>query len=67
VKFGLQFELKNQQAELQPGDKAATALQEEAPAALPKKAEGKSTETGGNGEAAKPATVIALDNFRKKH
>jgi hypothetical protein len=67
VKFGLQFELKNQPVEMQPGDNAATALQEEAPAALPKKAEGTSAETGGNGEAAKPATVIALDNFRKKH
>ena len=71
VKFGLQFELKNQQVELQPADKAAPAgakdeTTAEAPTALPaKKTETKSAEA--NGDAAKPGTVIALDTFRKKH
>lgn len=67
VKFGLQFELKNQQVELQPSEKPApaAAAKEEAPTALPKKTETKPAEA--NGEAAKPATVIALDTFRKKH
>jgi hypothetical protein len=64
VKFGLQFELKNQQVELQPGDKPVAM--EEAPTALPQKSESKPAEANGSGEA-KPATVIALDNFRKKH
>jgi len=70
VKFGLQFELKNQQVELQPSDKPALAAVQdpapaEAPTALPtKKTEAKPAE---GGDAAKPATVIALDTFRKKH
>jgi hypothetical protein len=63
VKFGLQFELKSQQVELQAADKATPAGKEESPTALPKKSDAKPAE----GEAAKPATVIALDNFRKKH
>jgi hypothetical protein len=68
VKFGLQFELKNQQVELQPGDKAAPAAsKEEAPTALPKKSDAATPTEGNAGESAKPATVIALDNFRKKH
>ncbi len=67
VKFGLQFELKNQQVELQPGDKPAPAMtKDEAPATLPKKSDSKPAEANG-GDSAKPATVIALDNFRKKH
>ena len=71
VKFGLQFELKNQQVELQPADKTAPAAVKdetpaEAPTALPaKKTETKSAEA--DGDAAKPGTVIALDTFRKKH
>jgi hypothetical protein len=67
VKFGLQFELKNQQVELQPAsDKpAAAAAKEEAPTALPKKSE--AAKPAESNESAKPATVIALDNFRKKH
>jgi uncharacterized protein len=64
VKFGLQFELKNQQVELQPGDKLGA--KDEAPRALPKNADAKPVEANG-GDSAKPATVIALDNFRKKH
>jgi hypothetical protein len=67
VKFGLQFELKNQQVELQPGDKPAlVAAKDEAPTALPKKPESKPAETNASGDA-KPGTIIALDNFRKKH
>lgn len=67
VKFGLQFELKNQQVELQPGDKPALAVaKDEAPTALPKKTDGTPAEANG-GESTKPATVVALDNFRKKH
>jgi hypothetical protein len=67
VKFGLQFELKNQQVELQPGDKPTlVAAKEEAPTALPAKADAKPAEAN-SGDSAKPATVIALDNFRKKH
>jgi hypothetical protein len=71
VKFGLQFELKNQQVELQPADKPASAgatdlVTAETPTALPaKKAEAKPAEA--NSGDAKPATVIALDTFRKKH
>jgi hypothetical protein len=68
VKFGLQFELKNQQVELQASDKPAAkdSAQAEPAKALPaKKAETKAAET--DGEAAKPGTVIALDTFRKKH
>jgi len=67
VKFGLQFELKNQQVELQPGDKPVSdAPKNEPPTALPKKPEASPVESGSS-ESAKPATVIALDNFRKKH
>ena len=67
VKFGLQFELKNQQVELQPGDKPAlVAAKDEAPTALPKKSESKPAEANGSGDA-KAGTIIALDNFRKKH
>jgi hypothetical protein len=73
VKFGLQFELKNQQVELQPADKATPTLvpgdvkdQGDAPKALPaKKTDAKPADA--SGDAAKPATVIALDTFRKKH
>jgi uncharacterized protein len=67
VKFGLQFELKNQQVELQPGDKpAAVAAKDEAPKALPAiKAE--TNPADANGDGTKPSTVIALDTFRKKH
>jgi hypothetical protein len=68
VKFGLQFELKNQQVELQPSDQPAEVKDQvaEAPKALPaKKPEAKSAEA--DGDAAKPGTVIALDTFRKKH
>jgi hypothetical protein len=67
VKFGLQFELKNQQVELQPASEKTAAAREEAPAALPKKSEAARPAEGNGGEGAKPATVIALDNFRKKH
>ena len=67
VKFGLQFELKNQQVELQPSEKPALVAKEEAPKALPTKAEAKPAETGSSSSDAKPATVIALDTFRKKH
>ena len=63
VKFGLQFELKNQQVELQPGD--MPEAKDEMPTALPTKTETKADEADDDG--AKPATVIALDNFRKKH
>jgi hypothetical protein len=63
VKFGLQFELKSQQVELQPSDKPET--KDEAPVALPKKTEAKAEDA--NGDGTKPATVIALDTFRKKH
>src|SRR3954463_4741701 len=68
VKFGLQFELKNQQVELQPGDKPAqaAATKDEAPTALPKKSDAKPAEPNAAGDA-KPATIIALDTFRKKH
>ena len=69
VKFGLQFELKNQQVELQPSDKNAAKdpAPVDAPKALPaKKAESRPEEPS-SGDAAKPATVIALDTFRKKH
>src|SRR3954466_4401240 len=61
VKFGLQFELKNQQVELQPSEKSATtAVKDQAstetPQALPvKKSEAKPA--GGDSDAAKPATV----------
>jgi len=69
VKFGLQFELKNQQVELQPTDTPAAVGEQasaEAPTALPaKKTETKSADA--DGDAAKPGTVIALDTFRKKH
>jgi hypothetical protein len=64
VKFGLQFELKNQQVELQPADKPAVAAKEEAPKALPKSGDAAKP---AEGDDAKPATVIALDSFRKKH
>ncbi len=70
VKFGLQFELKNQQVELQPADKpaASAARTDEAPTALPKKSNSKARgEATAGDRCAKPATVIALDNFRKKH
>jgi hypothetical protein len=66
VKFGLQFELKNQQVELQPSDKPSAGATDEAPTALPKKSESKPADAAAS-DAAKPATVIALDNFRKKH
>jgi hypothetical protein len=67
VKFGLQFELKNQQVDLQPADKPSAAIaKDEAPTALPKKADAKPADSNGSTDA-KPATVIALDNFRKKH
>ena len=71
VKFGLQFELKNQQVELQPSDTAATdASKDQAPAETPtalltKKTEAKPADA--HAGDAKPATVIALDTFRKKH
>jgi hypothetical protein len=69
VKFGLQFELKNQQVELQPGDKPvpATGVQEDAPKALPNKSESAKPAEANGSDGAKPATVIALDTFRKKH
>jgi hypothetical protein len=68
VKFGLQFELKNQQVELQPDDKTAQAAAKEgAPTALPKKSEAAKPAEGSGSDGTKPATVIALDNFRKKH
>src|SRR5215470_14835990 len=67
VKFGLQFELKNQQVDLQPADNAAQAAKDEAPTALPKKSEAGKPAEGNGSDPAKPATVIALDNFRKKH
>jgi hypothetical protein len=69
VKFGLQFELKNQQVELQPdSDKAVpAAAKDDAPTALPKKSDTTKPAESNGGDAAKPATVIALDNFRKKH
>jgi hypothetical protein len=76
VRFGLQFEQKNQQVELQPNnaDKAVTATdktESPAPTALPK-SEARPSLPGAtpaapaaNGE--KAGTVIALDTFRKKH
>jgi hypothetical protein len=44
---------------------APVAAKDEAPTALPKKTETKPAESSGDG--AKPGTIIALDNFRKKH
>jgi hypothetical protein len=67
VKFGLQFELKNQQVELQPADQTAPAAKDEAPKALPKKSESANPAEANGGDGTKPATVIALDTFRKKH
>jgi hypothetical protein len=65
VKFGLQFEQKNQQADLLPGDNAPAGPEKlEIPKALPK--EGSPTEPSAAGESGK-ATVVALDTFRKKH
>ncbi|HVO02877.1 MAG TPA: ClpXP protease specificity-enhancing factor SspB [Candidatus Cybelea sp.] len=83
VKFGLQFEMKNQHIELQPAPEKAQAektsaekAQADAPKALPKgRSESKSpaatpADQPGDapaGEAGKAGTVIALDTFRKKH
>src|SRR3954466_8061158 len=68
VKFGLQFELKNQQVELQTSETPAQATSDQAPADAPKALPAKKaeTKTDADGEAAKPGTVIALDTFRKK-
>ena len=67
VKFGLQFELKNQQVELQPGDKSATAEKTEAPKALPKATSAESGSESPDAADAGKSTVVALDTFRKKH
>ena len=78
VRFGLQFELKNQQVELQPNtataDKAIAPAEKSdaaAPTALPK-AEPRPSLPGASPAPAaadgdKAGTVIALDTFRKKH
>ena len=82
VRFGLQFELKNQQVDL-PGDtqsgtgeakaSAKTATVTPEPKALPK-SEAKPSlpgtepaSTASEGEEKVQGTVIALDSFRKKH
>jgi hypothetical protein len=82
VRFGLQFELKNQQVDL-PGDtqsgtgeakaSAKTATVTPEPKALPK-SEAKPSlpgtepaSTASEGEEKVQGTVIALDTFRKKH
>ena len=68
VKFGLQFELKNQQVELQASDKPTlVGAKEEAPTALPAATKTETKPSDASGDAAKPSTVIALDTFRKKH
>jgi hypothetical protein len=75
VKFGLQFEPKGQQGEVQPRGEAA-AKPAEAPIALPKsKPEtpaGAAASSGAAGNTLEDSsdragTVIALDTFRKKH
>jgi uncharacterized protein len=76
VRFGLQFELKNnQQVDLagdsKTGGDAKTATGS-APIALPKaearpSLPGMGPSAANPGEGEKPATVIALDSFRKKH
>jgi hypothetical protein len=74
VKFGLQFEPKNQPAESQPREDAA-AKPVELPKALPKskseapaEAEAEAAVNSADDSAGdKASTVIALDAFRKKH
>jgi hypothetical protein len=77
VRFGLQFELKNQQVDLPGTGDAKTAAKPgaatPAPKALPK-AEAKPSLPGAtpgasasDGEEKVQGTVIALDTFRKKH
>ncbi|HEY4161659.1 MAG TPA: ClpXP protease specificity-enhancing factor SspB [Dongiaceae bacterium] len=72
VKFGLQFEPKNQPAESQPREDAA-ATPVELPKALPKSkseapAEAEAAVNSADDSAGdKASTVITLDAFRKKH
>jgi hypothetical protein len=73
VRFGLQFELKNQQVDLPGGTDVKGGAKPAMPTALPK-AEPKPAlpgetpaETPAEASGEKPSTVIALDSFRKKH
>jgi hypothetical protein len=74
VRFGLQFELKNNQQVDLPGSNDAKGPAKPATAGAPKalpKIEAKPSLPGADAPAEsggeKPATVIALDSFRKKH
>jgi hypothetical protein len=77
VRFGLQFELKNQQVDLPGGAEAKTGAKPAsitpAPKSLPKADAKPSLPGATQGDAAPaaeektPGTVIALDTFRKKH
>ena len=73
VRFGLQFELKNQQVDLPGGADVKSGANPAVPTALPK-AEPRPAlpgatpgETPTEAAGDKPSTVIALDSFRKKH